>query len=167
MSTFYPQAYDVSASGFYFESNEELKELSAKARNKNGFPVEEFEIQFVDGKRIDAALAEAVGVHQGDLAHFFEREVRWSEYQKQAAIIAKECGYHLDLDGCDPDRFVNVIYELDSLREVAVLFVDEGLIGDIPEHLAGYIDYDAVARDLAVDHMEACIAGTKLIYSCR
>ena len=52
------------------------------------------------------------------------------------------------------------------LRELAEHFVDEGLFGEIPEHLAAYIDYDAIARDLDMDYAEAEIAGMRLIYRC-
>ena len=167
MSTFYAQPYDISANGFFFESAEEWAELSAKAINCHGFPVEEFEIQFIDGERIDAALAEALDVHQGNVADFFEREVEWDEHQKRVTIIAtSECGYALDLECCDPDSFDVDIYELDTMRALAEQFVDDGLFGDIPEHLANYIDFDAIARDLAMDYGQTCIAGTLLIYRC-
>ena len=167
MSTFYAQPYDISAHGFYFTSAEEYAECAAKARNNFGQPVEEFEIQFIDGEAIDAALAQALDVHQGNVADFFERETEWDDNQKRIAIIAtSECGYTLDLECCDPDRFDVDIYELDTMRELAEHFVDDGLFGDIPEHLANYIDYDAIARDLGFDYGQTCIAGTRLIYRC-
>ena len=50
------------------------------------------------------------------------------------------------------------------MTELAEQFVDEGLFGEIPGHLAPYIDMDAIARDLAVDYSEAEIAGERLIY---
>tara|TARA_R110002167_G_scaffold30531_6_gene101054 strand:+ start:58 stop:564 length:507 start_codon:yes stop_codon:yes gene_type:complete len=167
MSTFHAQPYDITASGFYFESAEEYAECAAKARNDYGQPVEEFEIQFIDGEAIDAALAQALQVHQGNVAYFFEREAEWDEHQKRVAIIAtSECSYALDLECCDPDSFDVDIYEMDTMRELAEEFVDEGLFGEIPEHLANYIDYDAIARDLAMDYGQTCIAGTRLIYRC-
>ena len=167
MSTFYAQPYDISAEGFYFASAEEFRECAASTRNQCGLPVEEFEIQFIDGERIDAALAEALSVHQGNIAEFFEREAEWDDHQKRVAIIAtRECGYCLDLECCEPDSFDLDIYELDTMRALAEQFVDEGLFGDIPEHLANYIDYDAIARDLAMDYGQTCIAGTRLIYRC-
>ncbi|MEZ4784829.1 MAG: antirestriction protein ArdA [Candidatus Kapaibacterium sp.] len=43
------------------------------------------------------------------------------------------------------------IYHVDSMRELAQMFVDEGLFGDIPENLQYYIDYDAIASDLNVE----------------
>ena len=39
--------------------------------------------------------------------------------------------------------------------------------GDIPDTLQSYIDYDAIARDLAVDFSETMIAGERLVYACR
>ena len=56
------------------------------------------------------------------------------------------------------------IYEENSLKELAYAFVDEGLLGDIPDNLQCYLDYDAIARDLGVDYAEIVIAGQPLIY---
>lgn len=50
------------------------------------------------------------------------------------------------------------------MKELAEQFVDEGLFGDIPSILASYIDYDAIARDLAMDYKATEIAGERLIY---
>ncbi|MFV0552106.1 MAG: antirestriction protein ArdA [Anaerorhabdus sp.] len=52
------------------------------------------------------------------------------------------------------------------MRYLAMRFVDDGLFGEIPEELRFYIDYEAIARDLAVDYSETEIAGTRLIYRC-
>ncbi len=52
------------------------------------------------------------------------------------------------------------------MRELAEQFIDEGLFGEIPERLQYYLDYDAIARDLAVDYSEANIAGSRVIYRC-
>jgi hypothetical protein len=37
---------------------------------------------------------------------------------------------------------------MNSLRELAQQFVDEGLFGPIPESIKNHIDYDSIARDL-------------------
>ena len=50
------------------------------------------------------------------------------------------------------------------MRELAEQFVDEGLFGEVPESFQFYIDYDAIARDLAVEYSEIRIAGERLIY---
>ena len=67
----------------------------------------------------------------------------------------------------DPYSFDVDLYHVDSLRDLAEQFVDEGLYGDIPDHLAHYIDYEAIARDLAVDFSMIEIDGGRLAYACR
>lgn len=167
MSKYFAQPYDLSAYGFFFHTEEDYRERSSLLRNATGQHVEEFELQFIDGMLIDAALFKAYGVNQSNLLRYLEAERDWTEDQKQRFIIAVgECGYAFDPETGDPDDFEVDIYEVDSLRELAEQFVDEGLFGGIPERLASYIDYDAIARDLAVDYTETDIAGVMLVYRC-
>jgi len=167
MTQLYAQPYDISATGFYFQSQIEYAEKSAKARNAYGFLVEEFEIQFIDGEDIDAKLFEALGINQCSFHQFLEACDSWDDNQKHKAIIAVgECGYSFDFGSGDPDDFDVDIYGLDSLRDLAKLFVDDGLYGEIPKSLQYYIDYNAIARDLGADYCEITIAGKRLIYRC-
>ncbi len=46
------------------------------------------------------------------------------------------------------------IYEQMSYKDLAYDQVDEGLFGEVPDHLANYLDYDAIARDLECDYVE-------------
>ena len=118
-TTLYAQPYDISATGFYFETAEDYAAKAAALRNDYGQPVEEVEIQFIDGEAIDAALANAIGLHQGDCAAFFAAIEEWTEDQKRDVIIAVgECGYSFGWAG-DPDSFAPDIYEMDTLRELA------------------------------------------------
>jgi antirestriction protein len=168
MTTLYAQPYDISASGFYFETAEQYQERAASARNDYGQPVEEFEIQFIDGEDIDCALATAWGLHQGNCAAYLEAVGDWDTDRKQRYIIAVgECGYAHDQVADDPDADMVDIYHMDSLRDLAEAFVDEGLYGDIPDTIVPYLDYDAIARDLGMDFTETTIAGERLIYACR
>ena len=92
-TTLYAQPYDISAMGFYFDSADDYAEKAKAARNDHGQPVEEFEIQFIDGEAIDAALAEAIGLHQGDITAFFEAIDSWDDHDtRQVIIAAGECG---------------------------------------------------------------------------
>ncbi len=52
------------------------------------------------------------------------------------------------------------------MKDLAIRFVEDGLFGDVPESFQYYIDYDAIARDLAMDYGEVTIAGERLIYRC-
>ncbi|MEQ8306912.1 MAG: antirestriction protein ArdA [Hoeflea sp.] len=161
------QPYDMTAGGFYFRSIEEFLRGFQRNHNDQGDPIEEYEIQFIDGEGIDCELARAWGLHQGNFAAFLEKVEEWSDDQKTRYIIAVgECGFdHADV--CDDPYGVDIdMYEMESMRELAEQFVDEGLFGDIPDYLANYIDYESIARDLAFDYTETIINGQSVIYRC-
>jgi Antirestriction protein (ArdA) len=167
MTRLYAQPYDISAHGFYFETAAEYNEIASKLRNSYGWPVEEFELQFIDGESIDAKLFEALGVHQGNFAAFLEAAENWSDDDKIRVIIAVgEVGYAFDLGKDSPDQFDVDLYETDSLRDLAKQFVDDGLFGTIAESIRNYLDYDAIARDLGMDYSEITIDSTRYIYRC-
>ena len=167
MSTLlHAQPYDISAEGFYFRDADEFTVKSNALHNDYGEPVEEFEIQFIEGDRIDCDLAKAFGLHQGSVSHFLSCAEEWEEADKFAVIIAVgECGYSFDKNTA-PDGFDVDVYRVATMRDLAEQFVDEGLFGEIPEHLANYIDLEAIARDLTADYSEVEIAGERLIYRC-
>lgn len=81
-------------------------------------------------------------------------------------IAVGECSYSFDFESTDPNNFDIDLYEIDSLKDLAYEFIDEGLFGDIPENIQCYLDYDAIARDLGVDYSEINIDGTNYIYRC-
>lgn len=161
------QPYDISANGFYFKNVDEYHKKAKSLKNDYGDLVEEFEIQFIDGEKLDCELAEAIGLNQANSERFFTIIDEWKDYQKINFIIAVgECNYDFDLNSDDPDQLDVDIYEEDNLKELAIRFVDEGLFGDIPENIQCYLDYDVIARDLGMDYSEAVIAGERLIYRC-
>jgi len=165
--TLHAQPYDVSATGFYFESAEQYETKAAKAVNAFGQPVEEFEIQFIDGEDIDCALAKAWGLNQANFGAYLDAAEDWDEERIRRYIIAVgECGSAHDDVADDPYSLDIDIYGVETLRELAEQFVDDGLFGDIPASLQFYIDYDAIARDLTMDYSEITIAGERLIYRC-
>lgn len=161
------QPYDIAASGFYFSSAGEYAAKAKTNRNDYGQPVEEYEIQFIDGDLIDCELAKAWSIHQGNFVAFLEKAEEWDHGQKIAYILAvSESGYAHD-QVCDEPYGVDIdIYEVGTLRELAEQFVEDGLFGDIPDHLTHYINYDAIARDLAVEYSQTIINGQSLIYRC-
>lgn len=164
MITFFAQPYDISATGFFFHSFDDYQTKACIARNDDGQPVEEFEIQFIDGDDIDAAFAEAFHIDQANIARFAELADEWGEDEKTRFIIAVgECGYDHD---CDLSQIDIDLYEADSLTDLARQFVDEGLFGDIPDRIACYLDYGLMARDLACDYSQTSIAGRHVVYRC-
>jgi antirestriction protein len=150
----------------FFETVEEYKKSANTLRNDYGDPVEEFEIQFIDGESADCDLAKAIGLNQANFARYFEIVDEWEEWEKRLVILAVgECGYQFD-DETSPTDFDIDVYDVDSMRELAEQFVEEGLYGDIPDSLQFYIDFEAIARDLAVEYSETVIAGSRVIYRC-
>ncbi len=119
----------------------------------------------INGETIAAELFKALYVFQGNFEHFLDACDDWDDEQKTKVIIAVgECGYEFDLTKDDPDDFDVDIYDCDTMRELAIYNVDEGLFGEIPENLQPYLDYDAIARDLAVEYTQTVINGQRLIY---
>ena len=167
MTTLHAQPYDISASGFYFDAAEEYEKKVKLAVNDFGQSVEEFEIQFIDGEHIDCELASAVGLNRANFAAYFDLCENIDEHDKCILIVAiGECGYSFDPGVTSPRDFDVDLYEMDSLRDLAAYFVDEGLMGEIPENLLNYFDYDALARDLTCDYSEITIAGNRYVYAC-
>lgn len=165
MTKLFAQPYNLNAIGFYFKSEDEFHNVSSRLVDAHGESVEEFEIQFIDGEDIDAALAKTIGLSQGNIGLYLNAVDDWSEEDKRRYILGVgEYGLEFDLEADDPNELDVDIYHLDSLRDLAEQFVDEGVMGDIPESMRFYFDYDAFARDLAVDYSETEIAGQRLIY---
>ncbi|MGB4056830.1 MAG: antirestriction protein ArdA [Alphaproteobacteria bacterium] len=167
MPNFFAQPYDISADGFFFETVEEYNVKAGKLRNSYGQPVEEFELQFIDGESIDVDLFKALGVHQGNFPAYLKATEEWSEDDKIRIIIAVgHNGYSFDLGTDSPDQLDVTWYQMDRLKELAEHFVEEGLYGEIPKSLQNYIDYKAIAYDLGMDYSQITIDGTNYIYRC-
>jgi len=166
--TLYAQPYDIDATGFYFTNEDDYKAKASTCRKSYGDLVEEFEIQFINGEAIDAALAEAWDLNQANFARFLDIVDEWDDHDKERFIIAVgECGYAFDPANCHPNDFDIDLYTVDTLKELAEQFIDDGLFGPIPDQLAFYIDYEAIARDLAVEYAMIDIAGQRYAYACR
>ena len=145
---------------FYFDNVEKYREQVKDLIDSC------FKIQFIEGDDIDRALFNAIGVHQKNIDQFFEAVEKWDEEEKIRIIIACwECGYKFGHD-TKPNDFDLDFYELDSIKELAEQFIDEGLFGEIPENILWYLDMDLIARDLGMDYSVTRIAGRNLVYRC-
>jgi antirestriction protein len=150
---FHAQPYDTSANGFYFDSLEDYQEKFAASR------VEEFEIQTIDGDcDLELQLAQILKLSQSDLPQWYDLE----GHEIKEYICKAEIGITLaNLDGRDEVT----LYQADSLTDLAEMFVDEGLFGEIPDALINYIDYDAIARDLRHEYSEITMGGETHFYT--
>lgn len=167
MTKLHAQPYDVSATGFHFDTAEEYRQKADKAVNSYGDPVEEFEIQFIDGDSIDVELAKAWELNQANLARYFAVAEKWDDLEKLEFIIAVgECGYSFDPDSVAPSDFDMTIYHHRNLEDLAYDFVSEGLYGEVPEDLQFYVDYEKIAIDLSFEYTQTTIADYDVIYLC-
>ncbi|MGC3939525.1 antirestriction protein ArdA [Roseobacter sp. EG26] len=164
MPHLHAQPYDISATGFFFDSLDTFDTKANALRNDHGQRVEEFEIQFIDGDELDCALASAIGLTQANVAQYINCCEDWEDWQKTLVILAVgECGYTFDADK-DPSDYDIDIYNVDTLRAFAEQLVDDGMLGDIPDNIRPYFDYAAFARDLSFEYSEITIAGDRFVY---
>ncbi len=154
-----------SAPGFHFVTNDEFHEKASRTHNPEGKVFRDYNFRFIEGDGLDAQLFNCLDVDQDRLEAYLDACETWHEDDKLRVIICvNECGYQFDLLGDSPEQFDLDLYDMDSMEELARYFVEEGLLGEIPEHLRFYIDYEAIARDLFVDYCQTVICGRRLIY---
>jgi len=157
MPTLYAQPYDMDHTGFYFKSYEDYKTKSEKSL------AEEFEIQFIDGDDdFDYEISEAMGLYQSNIEIYFQNLEDWDDETKLHYVLA--VGYDGYDPETDPTQLDITVYHNMTMNDLAQEFVDEGLFGEIPEPLQYYINYEAIAADLAMDYSDAVINGTCYVW---
>ncbi len=154
--------YDISAAGFYFSTYEEYCEKAATHTNKYGQPVEEYEIQFIDGD--NHRLFAALGINQANLKTWFEE---FEDMDEEEAIktfyLADDLGY--DMEDIR-SRLDDIALFEGTAEEYAESYLeDTGLLNEIPESLRYYFDTKAFARDMLLggDITEINMDGTNYI----
>jgi len=152
MNTYHATPYDISAAGFYFQDFEEYEEKAAKHRNEYGDPVEEYEIQFIDGD--DCELFNALRVNQANLGTWFEEFE--GQYEGEELVKALYLASHMGLGMSDIDssKLDDVMVFEGTMTEYAEQYLDDTGIFDAVEK-AGlnpfYVDVDAYARDMEIN----------------
>jgi Antirestriction protein (ArdA) len=146
MATLHAQPYNPDATGFYFESAEEFTSKAEGLTDCHGSPVEEFEIQFIDGHTGDAQLFEACSINQANLDVWFD-EIETLDPREKVALFYLVDGAGYDLEQAQEKIYDVVLYEC-RLREAAEEIFDECHLESIPEGVRYYIDYEKYARDL-------------------
>jgi len=141
--------YDISATGFYFSSFEEYQEKAASHRNEYGDPVEEYEMQFIDGD--NCTLFSALGVNQANLEQWFDEFEDMPE-DEAVKVIYLAGGLGLDMSSITPNRIDEVYLFEGTAREYAENYIeDTGMLDSMPETLRYYFDYDAFTRNLELN----------------
>jgi len=145
-TTLFAQPYNLDARGFYFHSTEEFESKSENLRDRFGCPVEEFEIQFIDGECVD--LFEACGINQCNVRSWFDDiEALDDEEQISLYFLTGILGYSLD-NAMDKIDEVSIFHG--DAQEAAEEFFDDCYADLIPENLRFYFDMEKFARDLEI-----------------
>lgn len=163
MSKFFAHPYDQSATGFYFDTFAEYEEKVAALKNSYGQPVEEFEIQFIDGD--DSQLFAACGINQSNLEQWFDDVEDLDDHEKVALFYLMDNNVVAGLAEA-LEKMDDVSIQEGTLKEAAEALFDELYLHEIPKHLHNYIDYAAFANDLQCggDAVEFDYDGTT--YTC-
>jgi hypothetical protein len=160
---FHAQPYSLDATGFYFTDMDDYQAKYEANRDRFGFSVEEYEIQFIDGDAEDAQLYEAAGINQTNIEFFIEEIMDLDDYQKPGLYFLLDMGYDVDDAIAKID---DVMLQEGNLEEAAEALFDEIYLDQIPENLRSYIDYKSFARDCEYsgDFREFDFSGTT--YTC-
>jgi antirestriction protein len=152
MTKFYAQPYSMSATGFYFSSQEGFEQKSARNIDKGtGQVVEEYSFDFIDGSDINAKLWNALVGSQG----FFDIE-KWYDDIEPLDLDEKAKMFwladNLNITDMDEalDKLDDVILFEGSAKDYAHDLIDDiGVEGvSNPDF---YFDYESFGRDLAFD----------------
>ena len=91
----------------------------------------------------------------------------WEDCDKIPLIIAYEENITSEPfnEEVTSDMFedIDIYYDM-SFEDLAWQFIEDGLFGDIPEHLENYLDIEKMARDLSFDYNEISVGNNSIIY---
>ena len=159
---YFAQPYNLDAQGFYFRTLEDYERKAEALRDRFGNPVEEFEIQFIDGD--DGKLFEACGINQSNLSTWFDDIEDIDDGEKVALyFLTGVLGYALD---AAMDKIDEVVLFHGDAQEAAEELFDDCYAHAIPDSLRFYFDMEKFARDLEIggDFNEFDYDGTT--YTC-
>lgn len=143
MTEFYAQPYSIDHQGFYFNDLESFHQGMSKL-NKLG--CEEVEIQFINGETYQAELSKMASLGQCDIHLWFEVLEEFSSYQAQQLTYLLDAGYSL-YDALD--KYEDVSIQECTAKDYAYDLIQDCY--DLPDSLAFYLDYEAIARDMQIN----------------
>lgn len=141
--------YNISAPFWYFSSAEEFDEKYAKY-----LPVEEYEIDFIDGDDFELALFNAMKVNQATVHDYFEKLDEIGDMREDELAALHFATDHLNLDLDDALDKVDDIHVYEgNVKEWVENFIDgSGGIEALGEDtLETYFDYELYGRDIRDD----------------
>lgn len=140
----YANPYDTSVHGFHFSSAEEFEEEFQKR-----LPVEEYEIDFIEGSSEEAALFKVASVTQANLAEWFDGIDSLKDYEMPSAYFLLSNGNVSTFAEAVEKAGEQSVTEGDLQKYVEQFIDDMGGPSELgKETLEQYFDYEAYARDM-------------------
>ena len=146
----YANPYDTSARGWYFDSSEDFDK-----KYKKHLPVEEYELEWIDGPEEDRQLFEALNIGPAKLEDFFELVDDLQTDEKAALYYLLR--YH-GSSGVDLGQLLLLVRDDVRVREgtskeyVYDLIEDLGGVGELGGNAVEmYFDYETFGRDIEMD----------------
>jgi len=145
MTELHATPYDTSATGFYFSDFESYTTQAATHTNDYGQPVEEYEIQFIDGEKYQ--LFAACSINQCNLQLWFD-EIEDLTIIEQAEMYYRLSNLFETLESIIDDLGQKGSISQQSLSDYTYELVDQL---EIDEPLKSYFNYDQYQHDLELN----------------
>ena len=143
MTEFYAQPYSTDHIGFYFDS---VETFEAGMEKLNAKGCEEVEIQFINGEAHLAQLAKSAYIGQGEIAFWYEELEDLDEEGATRLCYLLDRGFEMEQA---LTRYSWVCLHHGSAEDYAYDLINETC--EVPEYLANYIDYKAIAHDMGLN----------------
>ncbi|PTW61689.1 antirestriction protein ArdA [Breoghania corrubedonensis] len=144
-SMYFAQPYNLSAVGFYFTDLEDYQAKVKGLTDEFGYPVEEFELQYIDGDH--ARLFEALRISQASLADWFDLLDELDDDEDRYLIACHLAGEGYAI-GELAERWDDYRLYRGTAADYAAEIVAECY--EIPGNLEAYIDYERLGRDMVL-----------------
>ena len=138
--------YDLDAAYFYFSSSEEFDR-----KYKAHLPVEEYELEFIDGSEFEGFLAKYFFKESNDVEKFFELIEKHERSITAENIVALE--YLIEYEHCDVENAFDKLEDVTIFEGAAEDYATKIYEHEIQEKLgtlAYYFDYKDLGKDLVL-----------------
>ena len=146
-NSYHANPFDLSASGFYFDDYSSYLTQAKKHKNQYGDPVDEFEIENINGTNYQ--LFNALGINQANLKEWF------TDFEQLDGDDLIKAVYLAEYTGADISDILDNLDDVSLFEGTATEFAEEyiddcGLLSELPEHLHYYFEVEAFARDMVL-----------------
>ena len=144
-ASYFAQPYTLGAVGFYFEDLDDYREKANDLKDDCGLPVEEFELQYIDGDH--ARLFNALSISQASLSDWFDLLDELDDDEDRYLIAC-----HLEEMGFDISELSRRWDDYRLYRGTAADYAEEivSVCYEVPGNLASYIDYERLGREMVL-----------------